>query len=311
MEPIPAVPDRVQMGHNSQKMMTRIFGPLSIFLLAGFFFCNGQVNITSVIADKLSKEALSFASISIEGSASGAYSNESGLVSIKCSIESVLLISHVGYEVVKISAREVLDTLFLEQSAKILAPVEVTAKIKRKSSVKLGIDERNLNYFFKGWLSYAVRIESRKSINGIITSAKFRLLQTNAKNAIARVRVRIYSIDAETDMPGEDLLVESVILDYSSRPKYLDVDLERYGVIFRDEGVYIGLDILGYVDIDGSVKPYSYTEVGKHIAVPMGTAEKPLTVYRQFNRPWRYVSLPDPTGRITDVNASFSILVEY
>jgi hypothetical protein len=293
-------------------MMRRLFCPLVTFLLVGFSLARAQT-VSAVVVDMDSKAALPFASISIVGTSNGVYADESGNFSLHYRQDNILTVSHIGYSTVKILAKNCPDTIALHQVITKLSPVQVFSNgVRKRKSMKLGVDENNFRFFFTGWLSYATRIKNSKSLEGVIASAKFRISALrNHEKPKARIRIRVYSVDKNTGLPAEDLLRENLNIDHDSHEKYVEVDLRDYNIAFPHEGLYVGIDILGYIDNDGAAIPYSHKEIAKHISIPMGEGRESMTVYRQFNTPWNFVFSPGRSGEFGIRNAGFSIIVEY
>lgn len=61
------------------------------------------------------------------------------------------------------------------------------------------------------------------------------------------VRIRFYDVDLKTGLPSNDLLKENIILVVNEKQTIINANVSDYYIPFNENGIFIGLDLLGYI----------------------------------------------------------------
>ncbi|MCF6205258.1 MAG: hypothetical protein L3J59_16610, partial [Methylococcaceae bacterium] len=79
----------------------------------------------------------------------------------------------------------------------------------------------------------------------------------------AQVRIRIYERDSLSGIPGKDLLRKSYIVTVKPNQKNIKVDISEENTPFLPDGVFIGIDVLVYVNNSGTLVSYHIKTVAR------------------------------------------------
>ncbi|MGF1925119.1 MAG: carboxypeptidase-like regulatory domain-containing protein [Bacteroidia bacterium] len=234
--------------------------------------------VTGLIRDRSNLKGIAYASVFYKKNNVGTYTDSSGNFKIKKIIEDTLVISSMGFEKFLISAHNIKDFQNISLSPVTINLNEVVVKgskplkIRHGKKIYLGnLSSKRYNHIsgMKGrTVAYLIKPD-------VATSGQIKYIHYGVKaEAPAIVRAHIYTIDAYTGKPGEDLLKNQEFLEVKSGSKNLTVDLSHLGIEFPKEGIYVGLEWIGEINSSKSVNiSPTYTN---------SKSVEPTTVYIRF-----------------------------
>ncbi len=230
--------------------------PLKMLLIVTIIPSFGQVKIRGNVLDQANGKPVSFVNIGILNSGVGTISNDDGSFVVRIStahLEDTLIFSALGYKrkaipISSISRKESL-TISLQEKVIYLKPVVVSTKKEKEVDFKLG------NRHHYGRIIYADSIAAGSAIALLIENkhpnyypdltypvfVEKALLKIH-KNTVGefKVRVRLLEVDsANSNLPGEDILHESVVVTSKIKKGWLTFDLTSYNLKIAQPGFYL------------------------------------------------------------------------
>ncbi|MDF3076648.1 MAG: hypothetical protein K0S09_537 [Sphingobacteriaceae bacterium] len=172
-----------------------------------------------------------------------------------------LLFSCGGFVSKKVTYKELRDVnkvilkrLFIE-----LKEVAIDQSNGVLKSLKLGNLSRNLvgSFHTRPNVQYALFIENTMKITGYIKSASFFIKQPPGGDYRGLFRIRIYKKDPSSNMPGEDLLNQNILVHADKNNSWFTVDLSKYNLVFEDDGLFVAMETLPKEQYlaEGKLKP--------------------------------------------------------
>ncbi|GAB2771239.1 hypothetical protein GCM10027275_12470 [Rhabdobacter roseus] len=80
-----------------------------------------------------------------------------------------------------------------------------------------------------------------------------------------RYRIRLRALAATPGgLPGRDLLPEQLVIDVTDTQKEIVQPVAQYGIVFPSEGLWVGMECVGYVSRDSVYHELKTYEFGKH-----------------------------------------------
>lgn len=218
--------------------MSRIV--LIISLLTVSFFAKSQ----SYQAINENGEGIGFITIYDIETQNGVVSDENGLFEYKSG--SSVIISSVGYVkdtilLVTNNAERPLQITLTKDVVTLNEVVVRNNQLEYNDTFKSGHHDANFDhnlFYTVGGGTVLVKIENPSKVPALLKKGIFRI-KCNDKSFL---RIRVLSIN-KFGSPGEDLLLENVIIKDGNFLGNLTVDLEKYGVIVPPEGIFIGFDM--------------------------------------------------------------------
>jgi len=209
-------------------------------------------SLVSQVIDAHSLEPIPYASLFCSKKQIGTYTDSTGffVLSPIQKLDSIK-ISSVGYisiiqTVEKLEGKQVR----LQKDNTYLKEITVWSKKIRRTKnfgyFKPYIGFQSLRYNVNSHAIMAVFIENTKEKEGIIQEVSYKF--GAAKNSIAksfRLRVRIFS--DKSAKPNSDLLTDSVIFDVKPTDNIKKIDLIHKNILFPSNGIWIGIETLGYI----------------------------------------------------------------
>ncbi len=233
----------------------KIFAFFSTFyLLPSIIF--GQ-NIRGKIIDKSTNTPVSYVAITNLQNQLGTYADSLGKFSFNTKIKGQFLFSRVGYESVFIVLNsEVKDTtIFMLPTSTLLDEIKITTSKKKFKKYTLGYFQKirgpyTADYSPNTGSRLVTYISNGDSIsNGIIKTLRYRFSPSKSKIA-SSFRLRLRLLEDKNGKPSKELLNKDIIVDVASDDRYLEYDVESENITLPSKGVWIGLDVIGYTDIN-------------------------------------------------------------
>lgn len=219
----------------------KYFYPL--ILLVFFSFQAYTQSKKIVVADSIDKFPLPYASIIALNKKAGFYTNDKGVVTIPDNLYDTFLINYNGYVAKKIALGSVNDTIFLIRTYNQLEEIVVQKFIKQR---KVGDFKYNRGLTSGAHFSFIQA--SKISINNsgkVYTIKKIYIPVKYQKYDVDTpiLRVHLYKIDANTGMPGEDILAKPVFLNWENiKRKKFYIDISEQHIVLDDAELFIGFE---------------------------------------------------------------------
>jgi hypothetical protein len=278
-------------------------------MLSGYVFGNSE------------NKPLPYATIFVSNKQNiGTFSNDEGFFSLKVNIKDTLLISHVGYESVKLTAKNFDTQIILKSSVKYLKEITIKSKKNKTISKKLGLywSKSEVLSFYCNFDNFALFIKNPLPKEGRVKSIYYKLRHTKDKQFInnkIQLRIRIYSIDRLNNQPDKDILNENIFISIRQNQNNVHIDLEKYNIPFLREGVFTGLDVIGYTDKQGKIIEGSSPQCRKNLCLKVtDSADKLLTYSKYFSKlKWSSISnVPKPKSKeLLMMNVMFGAEIEF
>ncbi|WP_370687379.1 serine hydrolase [Fulvivirga maritima] len=207
-----------------------------------------QTLISGSVINNQTKQPIPYVNIGIANTEVGTISNEDGSFTINIPLkysDQDLLFSSVGYirksfPISSISTAANNLVVSLNENVLELGEVEIVAKQEKKKSVTLG---NGKSLLLSGQIHYdtlsagsAMALLIDKSDNKNLTFLKEASLHI-AKNLSPefKVRMRIMSVDSQTDKPGVDLLTHQVLVTSDVKKGWLDFEISDTQIVKEDQ----------------------------------------------------------------------------
>ena len=186
------------------------------------------------------------------------------------SLGDSIWVSALGYK------KSLLSHLELEQNNEILlvnepfALLVVTIKPSINEVISLGWFNKKFRLGFYSYVpnsNFCVMAFIANELHRltVIQQLQFRFTKWNSGIAKSfRLRIRIMSPAPNgRKFPYQDLLRQNVTVDVKPKQEFLEHDVSQYAVPFDLEGVWIGFETVGYIDLNDQFIPILDGEFGK------------------------------------------------
>ena len=216
---------------------------ISIIFLLISNLCFSQLK--SVIIDNETKERIPFVNIWIENENIGTTSNENGEFLIDNNKGEVLVLSSLGYELMKINLKEVPSKIFLVPKSYELDEVIVSTKKESKEKIIGTFQDAEIGFYYASEKNPEIKArlfdyDTSYSETPFLKSIKFRIC-SDIRNA--KFNIRFYSVgrNGQPDMP----IYEKNIIGISKKgTKNLEIDLSDLNIYFPYNGLFISYEWL-------------------------------------------------------------------
>jgi len=268
--------------------------------------------VEGVVFKHKSHEGLPFVSVGIKHSTRGTSSDAAGHFSIEAKVEDTLLFSAVGYRTLLAAAKDVKGPIYLHETSVALAPVTVTGR-KKLRTASIGSLKDNTLVSMGGPNQYAMLLVPPPAVSsGELEEVSYMLQPDIRKNDRWKtaVRIRVYAND--NGSPGRDLLPENLVVAVGKVAKNVTANVAAYAIVIPAEGIFIGLDFIGFFNEKGSFIPYSRHHPPLNLRIPF-TKHQPSsqTFSRFFGTEWQAIQHRNNTGELLRVSAKFGAKVSY
>ncbi|MEO8515890.1 MAG: carboxypeptidase-like regulatory domain-containing protein [Flavobacterium sp.] len=237
----------------------------TIYTLIFFFALSNAIiaqEISGVVLDSVSKKPLELASVTLNKTNQGVYSDAQGKFNINLiKANDYLLISYLGYNSKKLTTADFLkakknNTIFylspiteelhevLVQRKKINHGWAKTIKSKRENTQYFGFQFGTENCTYvenpdrKQGKIKAVVLDLRKVAEFNKDNPKWKL------DYISAFKIKFYKLDGLTNKPGEELYDKDIIIEPGNKTQNLSIDVDSLNIKFPVEGICIGVEII-------------------------------------------------------------------
>jgi hypothetical protein len=216
-----------------------------------------QKNI--IIANSISNTPILYANIKVLNSDKGFYSNNKGIFIIdnKLNKNDSILVTCLGYSSIKKQIGKLKDTIFLNPSIENLK--EITLKSKKPILKKIGFKRKNMAFFtgtdFQlGLLIQPVKKDENKYINEIIIPVTKGIKHIKRKNKTFNSILKVLLFSVKENHPYKTIIKKPIIINYNNNSrKKIKVDISDENIQFDNNGIFICIEIVGEIDIEGNI----------------------------------------------------------
>jgi hypothetical protein len=217
----------------------------SLLLLFFSFSVFSQQTFKGVLIDSVSKQAIEFANIGIEGKGIGTVSNEKGefFFSIPDSLKNSLVkFSLIGYRSKKVKASENIPEHRILLSPEAIALNEVPVAAKKSVTKILGNEttSKSISAGFKKnslGCEFAIKLQVKHKQTHL-KKLLFHINQNDMDSLLFRFNV--YSVNKK-GYPEENILKQNILISPKIKTGLATIDLLPYS-IFTDEDVFIAIE---------------------------------------------------------------------
>jgi len=230
-----------------------------------------------IVIDTYTKSSIPYATVSTLPFSNGAYTSDDGhyCFSVNTQTDSVA-ISCLGYKVIVLAKKSFfeLDTIMMIPTVNQLNEVTVRSKSSKKVYKTVGYAD---NAFRKRSFGQSISVNSGikvatylrndEKLKGTLRNVLYLLSETEDRKGresplVYKLRLRIF--DNKNELPGNDILTEQIIIDVSNKQNEIKYNLEKYNIDLPTDGLWIGLECVGYVSKDSIYHEMKAFEFGKY-----------------------------------------------
>jgi len=247
------------------------------FFILSFVNAQNKKDFTGYIYDEATKEPLPYVNIGFVNESIGTVSDDYGKFNLLCdpqkiSANSILQISFIGYNTIKLFASEFFDTIakdnkfYLHPEPYNLDEVVLSNDLRKERALgTLTLKQNTVGYWLNpealgGEIATKIPIEKEKTQ---LHELKFYVVKNNS--GWIKIRVNVY--DYKEGMPGKNLLTQNIYHTIKINSGIETINLEPYNVIVNND-IIVSLELIKVYgtsidfEIAGSnYKTHSYTRL--------------------------------------------------
>lgn len=224
------------------------------------------------IVDLDTKAPVSFATV-IFGNGQGLFADDEGMFvfneKLYPGVDS-LTFSALGYSKLKISSKELTETIFLKAEIAALDEIVLTANINKpfkKENIKPVVDSD----YYNCWLptiesEIAVLFEFNDKKNRKLTMVSFPITpesvdwskrnKPNAEKYTFSTLFKVKCYENHNGKPGKELLKKNMVFIATEKDgNAYEFDVSKYNIFIPENGIFISLQVLGYTNDNGKLLP--------------------------------------------------------
>lgn len=282
-----------------------------LILITSLIFFFNTTFTQYYIKDLTTKQSVEFAAIFNKSSQTGTYSDIDGSFSLKAKPNDTIIISCLGYYNDTVIYSSTIDkNWFLTSRSYDITEVTINSNLKYKTH-ELGYrKQKNKITFYSHigseWVAFiANEITSKSIIDAVIlkTSSK-------SKKNIA-YRIHIYVKDSISGLPGNE--IANLPIFNSSTHKGDKYNLNN-NIIFPKNGVYVGIEWISYLNIDGN-KSLEGENITLSVPLTFSISDQ-NTLFRSkfYDNKWIFANETHPLSKlrnsINPPNLAISIIIK-
>ena len=231
-----------------------------------------QVKCGTLI-NKQTKKGADYVTISCSDCMSGTFTDERGnfCFQVPEKMDSIV-ISGLGYKKVVLSKKSFLDntTFLIDEESITLQNVVVYSKKNKQQIEEIG-------YYYKRWFQFldgfspnsstklSVYISNEGQKNCYIQKLLYRLKPETSDMAQSfRLRCTLWK-NGKNNLPESELLTSNVVVDVEPSDEKIEKDIAIMQIPLPKEGVWLGIETVGFLDLEGNYQPLSVGRMGEVI----------------------------------------------
>ncbi|EKT3964768.1 carboxypeptidase-like regulatory domain-containing protein [Flavobacterium psychrophilum] len=283
------------------------------FLLFSIITFSYSQNISGIILDSISKKPLELASVTLNKTNRGVYSDAEGKFKISLTNENdYLLISYLGYTTKKVCASNFIKTkennsvFCLSSTTERLNEVFVQNK-KIEYGWSQSIQSKRENTRFFGFqfgtenCTYIKNSEHKKGkITAVILDLK-KITQYNKDNPkwkldyISDYNIKFYEIDLQNNRPGAEIYNKDIIVNPENKTRNFKINIDSLNIPFPESGVCVGVEM---INTRYKNPKEVFATIGPRINFTENRDANPVMAWSRFryDKEWKF----EPVARIQD-----------
>ncbi|MCB6230818.1 carboxypeptidase-like regulatory domain-containing protein [Flavobacterium psychrophilum] len=283
------------------------------FLLFSIITFSYSQNISGIILDSISKKPLELASVTLNKTNRGVYSDAEGKFKISLTNENdYLLISYLGYTTKKVCASNFIKTkennsiFYLSSTTERLNEVFVQNK-KTEYGWSQSIQSKRENTRFFGFqfgtenCTYIKNSEHKKGkITAVILDLK-KITQYNKDNPkwkldyISDYNIKFYEIDLQNNRPGAEIYNKDIIVNPENKTRNFKINIDSLNIPFPESGVCVGVEM---INTRYKNPKEVFATIGPRINFTENRDTNPVMAWSRFryDKEWKF----EPVARIQD-----------
>ncbi|EOG6894921.1 putative outer membrane protein [Flavobacterium psychrophilum] len=283
------------------------------FLLFSIITFSYSQNISGIILDSISKKPLELASVTVNKTNRGVYSDAEGKFKISLTNENdYLLISYLGYTTKKVCASNFIKTkennsiFYLSSTTERLNEVFVQNK-KIEYGWSQSIQSKRENTRFFGFqfgtenCTYIKNSEHKKGkITAVILDLK-KITQYNKDNPkwkldyISDYNIKFYEIDLQNNRPGAEIYNKDIIVNPENKTRNFKINIDSLNIPFPESGVCVGVEM---INTRYKNPKEVFATIGPRINFTENRDTNPVMAWSRFryDKEWKF----EPVARIQD-----------
>ncbi len=210
-------------------------------ILLFLFTISATAQIKGVVKDSITKEPIAYASIWLENKSFGVSSEIDGTFTLEVPKETKLQISVLGYKS-KITSVSATGEYLLAPNDNLIEEILIQ-NLKNSKTLKVGISKKSHTALIQG--QFPQIIAKKFDYDTIFKQTPFlKEVEVFTKSPInnATFKLRIFKHDKNNDIPGEDLVSESIIIKVKKGQRKNIIDVSKYMIKVPKEGIVIGVE---------------------------------------------------------------------
>ncbi|WP_375447258.1 carboxypeptidase-like regulatory domain-containing protein [uncultured Fibrella sp.] len=214
------------------------------------------VPIQATVRNANTKQPLAYATVYSAQMHTGTYSDENGHVALKLDASDTITVSFLSFEIRRIPVSKLVGVgeILLNEAAVTLDTIAVKSTKKRRKTYRIGFYDDDTD--FDAWglgIGYIATnyILNNTEKTGYLNSLLVDLGKASNQVHRAKARVRIYGADNPRQGPGRDMLNENIVFDIPRFATHQKIDLTPFHIKFPLEGLFIGIEFLGFETKEG------------------------------------------------------------
>ncbi|WP_141719713.1 hypothetical protein [Roseivirga misakiensis] len=252
---------------------------LVVSSVANDTFAQGR---TFILLDKTNSEPISYATVKANNG-NFTYSNETGIFTVEF-VESIK-IQHVAYSSTIFFAKSIIsDTLLLEPLEVNLGSFVVNANAEKQETIGNLTKKKNFTININTKMEIVLFIPNDEyPKNSRVLSIKiplFNLKKVEYNDLI--LRPKFYTYTHGNEFPDKEFgKVKETFFVSDSNQKYYSIDVSEYGLRLPDNGFYVGIELIGFVDSKGRLVQGN---VDMNTIGLRGKVDKKVSKYKTFTK---------------------------
>lgn len=292
----------------------KLFNPDALgmkkLLVLWFVFVSGLSygQITGVVRDSVSNEAIRYVNIWVENEDIGTTSDEGGAFTLKANDKSkTIVFSAVGYETKKMSAASIKGAIVLKPKTTLLDEVVVKASKKKykmvigtfkEAEIAMGFASHGLPWIIARYFEFDERFQKTPYISKI-------RIWTDSDIKDSKFNVRLYAAN-EKGEPGVALHDKNIIGIAGKGERKTEIDIASLNITIPKQGIFIAVEQL-IIEANRFEYSYKVTDLG----IRSGTSYEPsfgTLLFETDQNSWdfshgkwhKFILFPDKVKSISD-----------
>ncbi|QCX39068.1 carboxypeptidase-like regulatory domain-containing protein [Aureibaculum algae] len=214
--------------------------------------------LSFTVLDEDTNIPLEYVGVEILGTHNGIYTNNQGEFQLENSVDSIQ-ITHIGYYKLKLKVSGISDIIFLKPKSEMLDEVIVNNGRAQEKTIGYIGKNNSLSWTIKEKNELTTLVRNKKNFKNSyikniyipIGKSRIELVDNKAVESSPKFnstfRVHLYS--NKNNEPGENLLKTPILIKCNQdSDNIIEVNLENEFISYPEEGVFIGVEMIGLLD---------------------------------------------------------------